>query len=367
MNDYLSNIVIDSGSCYTKSGYNGENAPRSVIPTLYGTYLNQNIMLTEDTKKFIGRECLSNCILNVSSPIKNGKIQNWDEMEAIWEYIFTSELKTSSDAHHIFLLMSLYSSNEDKEKAAQIIFEKFNAFNFHIEPQPIMTLYSTTKTTGLIVESGAGTTQIVPIYEGYIISNSIQYSEIGGESITNYIRNKISDRLKRYKVYNEFEISRSIKEQLSLTSLTPLTGTENLNIQKSYELPDGNTINIGDEVMFASEGNFNPEFIGLDSKGIDELIINCIDSMEVNIKKDFYSNIVLGGGNCSIVNLSERLKKELTGKINSTLRGGLRINAQPERKYSAWIGASVMCSISSFQQMWTSKSEYEETGYLINQ
>jgi len=366
MSEYLSHIVIDSGSCYTKSGYNGENAPRSVIPTLYGNYINQNQMLTEDNiKKFIGRDCTSNCYLSLSEPIKNGKVQNWDQLTDIWEYVFTNELKVSPEAHNIFLLDSLFSSNEDKEQTAQIMFEKFGVFNFHSEPQPIMTLYSTTKTTGLIVESGAGSTQVVPIYEGYILSNNVKHSIIGGEIITKYLCSKLSDKFKKYKVHNEIEYTRNIKEKLSEVSLNPLTGNENLNTKKTYELPDRNTIDIGDEIIFAGEGNFNPEFIGKDGIGIHEMIINCVESMESNLKKDFYANIVLGGGNSAITGLPERLKKELTSKINTTLSSSLKINAQVERKYSAWVGASVICSVSSFQQMWTSKNEYEESGSIL--
>ena len=245
------------------------------------------------------------------------------------------------------------------------MFEKFNIFNFHTEPQPIMTLYSTTKTSGLIVESGAGSTQVVPIYEGYILSNAVKYSEIGGDIITKYLLNKIADKLKKYKVHNEIEYTRYIKEQLSEVSITGLTGNERLNVKKNYELPDGNMIELGDELVFAGEGNFDPGVIGKDGIGIHDMIVSCVESMEANLKKDFYANIVLGGGNSSIAGLSDRLKKEITSKINTTLGGCLKINAQPERKYSAWIGASVICSIGSFQQMWTSKNEYDESGSIL--
>jgi len=364
---YLNNhIIIDTGSCYTKAGYNGENAPRTVIPTLYGTYLNQNQMLTEDSfKKLLGRDCISNPYLKLSSPVQGGKVKNWDEVEALWEHIFANELKVTPEAHNIFMLESLFSSNEDKERTAEIMFEKFNIFNFHSEPQPIMTLYSTTKYTGLIIESGAGSTLVVPIYESYILSNYVKFSEIGGEAITNFLSSQISSKLKKYKVHNEREYSQNIKEKLSEVSLNPLTGSENFNIKKLYELPDGNSITLGDELVFATEGNFNPGMIEKDGLGIHEMIVDCVDSMEATLKKDFYANIVLGGGNTSITNYPERLKKEIGSKINSTLGANLKLNAQPERKYSAWIGASVICTFNYFQSMWTCKSEYEESGHKI--
>jgi actin-related protein len=282
MSECFNHIVIDSGSCYTKSGYNGENAPRSVIPTIYGQFSTPNKVLTEENnKKFIGRDCISSCILDVDYPIQNGKVKNWDQLEAIWEYVFTEELKISPDAHSVFLLESLYASDEDKEKAAQIMFEKFKIFNYHTEAQPIMTLYSTTKSIGLVVELGAGSMQIVPIYEGYIINNGVTCIDLGGDELTKALRNNLTQKFKKYKIHNELEYSRIIKEQLMEISQTALTGSENLNIQKTYELPDGNKISLGDELIKLSEGYFCPEVINFEGDGIHQLIIKCIDSLEI--------------------------------------------------------------------------------------
>ena len=40
----------------------------------------------------------------------------------------------------------------------------------------------------------------------------------------------------------------------------------------------------------------------------------------------------------------------------------IKIIAPPERKYSVWIGGSILASLSTFQQMWISKQEYDESG-----
>jgi len=42
-----------------------------------------------------------------------------------------------------------------------------------------------------------------------------------------------------------------------------------------------------------------------------------------------------------------------------------QIIAPPERKYSVWIGGSILASLSTFQQMWISKQEYDEAGPSI--
>jgi actin-related protein len=33
-----------------------------------------------------------------------------------------------------------------------------------------------------------------------------------------------------------------------------------------------------------------------------------------------------------------------------------------DRKYSAWSGGSILSSLSTFQAMWISKAEYDESG-----
>lgn len=43
----------------------------------------------------------------------------------------------------------------------------------------------------------------------------------------------------------------------------------------------------------------------------------------------------------------------------------VKIVAPPERKYSSWIGGSILASLSTFQQMWISKQDYDESGPSI--
>jgi len=61
--------------------------------------------------------------------------------------------------------------------------------------------------------------------------------------------------------------------------------------------------------------------------------------------------------------LSDRMQKEITSLAPSSMK--VRIIAPPERKYSVWIGGSILASLSTFQQMWISKQEYDESGPSI--
>ena len=61
--------------------------------------------------------------------------------------------------------------------------------------------------------------------------------------------------------------------------------------------------------------------------------------------------------------IAERMTKELTALAPSTMK--IKVVAPPERKYSVWIGGSILASLSTFQQMWISKAEYDESGPSI--
>ena len=61
--------------------------------------------------------------------------------------------------------------------------------------------------------------------------------------------------------------------------------------------------------------------------------------------------------------IADRMQKEITSLAPSTMK--IKIIAPPERKYSVWIGGSILASLSTFQQMWISKQEYDESGPSI--
>ena len=60
---------------------------------------------------------------------------------------------------------------------------------------------------------------------------------------------------------------------------------------------------------------------------------------------------------------AERMKKEMTAFAPPNTR--IYIVASPERKLSAWIGGSILGSLSTFQKMWITKQEYNECGPSI--
>ena len=132
---------------------------------------------------------------------------------------------------------------------------------------------------------------------------------------------------------------------------------------KTYELPDGNIVSLHGERFRCPEVLFQPSLVGKEAMGIHDTTFQSIMKCDVDIRKDLYQNVVLSGGTTMFPGIGERMTKELSALAPSTVR--IKVVAPPERKYSVWIGGSILASLSTFQQMWISKSEYDEQGPTI--
>ncbi|CAF4370240.1 unnamed protein product [Didymodactylos carnosus] len=135
------------------------------------------------------------------------------------------------------------------------------------------------------------------------------------------------------------------------------------SIEKTYELPDGQIITIGNERFRCPETLFSPALIGLEQPGIHEMLYNTIMKCDIDVRRELYGNIVLSGGTSMFPGLADRMQKEMTMLVPATMK--TRVIAPPERKYAVWIGGSILSSLATFQSMWISKQEYDESGSSI--
>ncbi|KAF7239368.1 Actin [Varanus komodoensis] len=362
----LSAVIIDNGSGLCKAGLSGEQEPRVVVATIVGYPKSRSIMFGPVQRgSYVGKEAQDKRgILSLKYPVEHGIVTSWDDMEKIWRYIYKRGLRIRAWERPVLLTEAPLNPAPNRETMTEIMFEHFQVPAMFVGLQAMMALYASAHTTGLVLDSGDGVTLTVPIYKGHCLLHAISRMNFAGRDITKYLATLLLESGYAFLSSSEKEIVKNIKENLCYIT-SDADHQKEKGLVHQYILPDGNPVQIGDQLFRAPESLFNPTDAGLAAPGIHQMILDSISRCDGSIHQDIWRNVIMAGGSTLFPGLHERLLKELRALAPKGFPA--KVEAPNDRLYSVWIGASVLTSLPSFQSMWVTRQEYKEVGSTVLQ
>ena len=371
-------IIIDLGSSEIKAGFSGEEKPNIIFKSIIGepkytkvfsalNKANQEIKIQN-----IGDDCFKNIgLLKLRNPINHGILTNEQDIIPLFNYIYSKlGINTEEISEHPLLITEpLLNPYSNREKISNSLFDDLGVPAIFFACQPILSLFSTSSTTGIILESGEGVSQSCIVYEGYSLPNTYERFDYGGGDVTNVL--KILMKKKGYQLLNsnEYRFISDMKEKYCFLLSSKYNLNFNnvrmaLNAQKiNYYLPDGTSISLGDERIIASEILFKPELIGKEFLGLSDIILSSINKAEIQLRSKTYENIVLSGGNILMKGLEDKIKDDIIQKSNKIIK--VNVNTIKEPQISCWVGGNIISSLDIFNKISITKKEWEEKGNKI--
>lgn len=397
-------VVIDVGTSTTKIGYTGRDFvdPSMVIPTIYRPRdLSDKVSAyktgAEDLDFFIGYEGADRKTNYIDKRfINRGAVEDWNALEHFYEQIFFKYLRVDPEDTPVVLTEHPLNKPENREYTAEIMFETFNVPKLFLFMQGVCSVYAYSyehakskkkfailSGSSVVVESGDGATSILPVSQGFVITEAVSQMDLGGSDVTRFIADFLKERKTKVPPEDRLDCATFIKEKHCKT----LSGPN--EISSTFKKSDANPkeyfktveftskksnkkydIKLGYEQFLAPEIFFTPEIVSSKYKTpLARLIHECVLKSPINCRKGMYSNIILSGGNTSYKKIRDRMKCELQGIVDeyrklSSIPEEIEVNVYHAPKYSVYIGASLMAGLADDSSCYT-KKEYDEVGSSI--
>jgi actin-related protein 2 len=376
-------VVCDNGTGFVKCGFAGANFPTSIFPSMVGRPIlrsEEKVENMEIKDIMVGDEAAKlRSMLQITYPLDNGIIRNWEDILYVWDYAFREKLKINPRECKILLTEAPMNPQQNRQKMVETMFEKYQFEGVYVAIQAVLTLYAQGLLTGVVVDSGDGVTHIIPVYEGFSLPHLTRRLDVAGRDVTRYLIKLLLLRGYAFNRTADFETVRLIKEKLCYVAYDSKAeerlSNETTVLVEQYTLPDGRVIKVGRERFMAAEALFNPSLVDVDSLGMSHMLFDCIQKADIDTRSQFYQHIVLSGGSSMYPGLPSRLEKDikqlylekvLKGDKTKLAKFKCRIEDPPRRKHMVFLGGAVLAEIMKDRaEFWMSRKEYEEKGINI--
>lgn len=299
------------------------------------------------------------------NPIQQDIVINWEDMENIWHHTF-HELEVNPQDHILLLTESPCNPRENREKMTEIMFETYNTLGLYVGNHAVLSLFGSGSQTGIVVECGGDVTHTVPIYGGIALPHATLQQDIGQQTITECMGVLLKERGFNLTTTEEKTCIEDIVKKLGYIALDfreEMSITANsCALERSYELPDGQLVDIGNERFRCLEILFDPMiYIGDNRRmGIHEMVYESIRKCDCSLQSEMYDTIVISGDVRGYPGFIERMKKELCPLVQDCYQK-VDVLEHPY-DFSAWLGGSLFAITHGFEKTVITRENYEEFG-----
>ena len=363
-------IIIDLGSCSVRAGLlSDDNYPQLFFPNVCA-FNNDSLVACGSDSLLPSTRGESRLVYPRRHRLRmDSTVSVRDCFTAIVEDI-CKRLDIKPEKCNVITSVSPIMPESEQQILAEVVLETLGFQGLLIQEQTTLALYSYNCTTGISVNVG-DSISIVPIIDGYKVEGADQHIPLGGGNVTESLSKLASSKDIRYFSDTEMYIVRHIKESICFLSQDYLGDAENCDHSPHeytravdvdrFQLPDHKKVIALDLALFkAPEGLFQPGLWGKDVAGIHEMVQQAIEQCPIDLKREMCRHIYLSGGTSLLAGFPERLKMELSKLFP---RSEIAVHADENRYHAAYVGASILASLNSFQESLVTQDDWISDGF----
>ncbi|PWN41398.1 Actin/actin-like protein [Ceraceosorus guamensis] len=358
----------------------------------------------------------------VDTPFTDGTLASPAAYLAIAQHALTGLMGADVSEHPLLLSEPAWATKESREEMIELAFEALDAPAFYLANSTVLSSFAAGKPTSLVLDVGATHASAIPVVDGFVLRKGVRRSAgLGGDAVSRALLydlstsapqqtpragglvnivpqylvrsktvvgpGKASQAILRerpasesYRHLTDYRVLHEAKETLAqVLEMGWDDGQASIRPNRPFEFPDGYVDTFGIERFRAPEVMFSPQKLWGDKPGvlpaptagtssllsIPQLVLDAINSTDVDSRPALFGNVVCVGGGSCIPGFNDRLSYELSVAAPSQK---IKIHSPGntvERRFSSWLGGSILASLGTFHQLWISKQEYEEHGAAI--
>ena len=344
-------VVMDNGSRQCKAGMAGTKRPSVRIhlplqPETSPTPRNDDLVQRRNN-------------VHLVNPVVRGVISDWDALEDLWNHVFHNELRVNPANHNLMLADVPLNLRAVRETMAEIAFEVFHCPALHIAHQPTLSLFSSGRVSGMVVEVGEGVTHCTPCYQGYILPHATSRMDLAGGDITKLLQELLQADgvdLRNNHLVNNIKKGCCYVPMDFACEMEP----EDEHRVVDFKLPDGSRLVLGQDLRRCPEILFQPALIGGKTAGLVQHFYDVINACAATLHRMLFHNVVLAGGATKMQGFHERVYRDISMRASPGFKTNIFVHPQPI--HAVWLGGSMVASLAEFHTLWATIEEYNEYG-----